>query len=277
MKETKVLISAMTGESLGGYRAAAPGCGFSRGTTARSVSLSWGSAEPPAPSPQPVSSNTVMPSRQLCGGSCLDRLKADGWAGICCHPPTLGIEEATLLLRPGWAQAETDGQPVSTPPHRGLRAGRHRPPPQQRGSSSRQPPGGSLSKGQDSALHLLRGVPHLTLQPPTCRDSRGDPTAAPSCLLSIQLLPHSRWQHPKTHSPSFSTNTQPLHIPTPSSYLLLRALSRNTPPPHAYPPTHIVTALVLKTQIFMTPSISPNTPTHTHGFYHILKRINSPL
>src|SRR5574337_379045 len=34
MQETKALISAMTGESRGGSRAAAPGCGFSRGTTA---------------------------------------------------------------------------------------------------------------------------------------------------------------------------------------------------------------------------------------------------
>ena len=33
---------AMTGESRGGSRAAAPGRGFSRGPTARSVSLSWG-------------------------------------------------------------------------------------------------------------------------------------------------------------------------------------------------------------------------------------------
>ena len=40
MKETKALISAMTGESRGGSRAAAPGFGFSRGTMARSVSLS---------------------------------------------------------------------------------------------------------------------------------------------------------------------------------------------------------------------------------------------
>ena len=32
----------MTGESRGCSRAAAPVCGFSRGTTARSVSLSWG-------------------------------------------------------------------------------------------------------------------------------------------------------------------------------------------------------------------------------------------
>src|SRR5574339_1245169 len=42
MQETKALISAMTGESRGGSRAAVPGCCFSRGTTARSVSLSWG-------------------------------------------------------------------------------------------------------------------------------------------------------------------------------------------------------------------------------------------
>ena len=40
MQETKALISAMTGEARGGSRAAAPGCGFSRGRTARSVSFS---------------------------------------------------------------------------------------------------------------------------------------------------------------------------------------------------------------------------------------------
>ena len=45
MQETKALISAMTGESRGGSRAAAPGCGFSRGATARSVSLSRGARE----------------------------------------------------------------------------------------------------------------------------------------------------------------------------------------------------------------------------------------
>ena len=33
MQETKALISAMTGESRGGSRAAAPGCGFSRGAS----------------------------------------------------------------------------------------------------------------------------------------------------------------------------------------------------------------------------------------------------
>src|SRR5574341_759241 len=49
MQETKGLISAMTGESRCGTRAAAPGCGFSRGTTARSVSLSWGAREVGSP------------------------------------------------------------------------------------------------------------------------------------------------------------------------------------------------------------------------------------
>ena len=37
MQETKALISAMTGEARGGSRAAAPGCGFSRGTTKNQV------------------------------------------------------------------------------------------------------------------------------------------------------------------------------------------------------------------------------------------------
>ena len=45
MQQTKALISAMTGESRGGSRAAAPGCGFSRGRTARSGILSWGARE----------------------------------------------------------------------------------------------------------------------------------------------------------------------------------------------------------------------------------------
>ena len=39
----------MTGESRGCSRAAAPVCGFSRGTTARSVSLSWGAREVGSP------------------------------------------------------------------------------------------------------------------------------------------------------------------------------------------------------------------------------------
>ena len=37
------------GESRGGSRAAAPVCGLSRGTTARSVSLSWGAREVGSP------------------------------------------------------------------------------------------------------------------------------------------------------------------------------------------------------------------------------------
>ena len=40
---------AMTGESLGCFRAAAPVCAFSRGTTVRSVSLSWGAKEVGSP------------------------------------------------------------------------------------------------------------------------------------------------------------------------------------------------------------------------------------
>ena len=40
---------AMMGESQGCSQAAAPGCGFSLGTTARSVSLSWGAREVGSP------------------------------------------------------------------------------------------------------------------------------------------------------------------------------------------------------------------------------------
>ena len=40
---------AMTGEFWGCSRAAAPGCGFSRGTMARSVSLSWGARKVGSP------------------------------------------------------------------------------------------------------------------------------------------------------------------------------------------------------------------------------------
>src|SRR5574337_1095942 len=40
---------SMTGESRGCSRAAAPVCGLSRGTTARSVSLSWGAREVGSP------------------------------------------------------------------------------------------------------------------------------------------------------------------------------------------------------------------------------------
>lgn len=72
-------------------------------------------------SPHPpacASSNTVMPSRQLCGGSCLNRLKADGWVEIRCCPP--GSEEAAPLLWPGHRLRQMDNppSPFSTPPHR---------------------------------------------------------------------------------------------------------------------------------------------------------------
>lgn len=74
----------------------------------------WFSKEPPpglfaVQSPHPLSrssSNTVMPSRQLCGGSLLDHLKADGWAGSCGRIPRR--EEAALLLRPGHRLRQMD-------------------------------------------------------------------------------------------------------------------------------------------------------------------------
>src|SRR5574341_813491 len=62
MQETKALISAMTGESRGGSRAAAPGCGFSRGATARSVSLAWGASNVVATM---ISSRAVSPRLAL--------------------------------------------------------------------------------------------------------------------------------------------------------------------------------------------------------------------
>lgn len=136
------------------------------------------SAEPQPPAC--VSSNTVMPSRQLCGGSCLDHLKADGWAGIrCCPPPTPGSEEAALLLRPGRAQAETDGQLVSTPPHGGLRAGRHPPAPAEEFQQQAAPrwvpeqrPGLCPSSPQ-------RGIPLHPAAPPPVGAAGWAPTAAP--------------------------------------------------------------------------------------------------
>lgn len=90
-------------------------------------------------SPQPpawASSNTVMPSRQLCGSSCLNHLKADGWVEIRCCPP--GSEEAALLLWPGRRLRQMDEPPfpVLHTPSQGLGVGRH-PPPPKRGSSRR--------------------------------------------------------------------------------------------------------------------------------------------
>ena len=62
----------MTGESRGCSRAAAPVCGFSRGTTARSVSLSWGARE--------------------VGSPCEWR----GGARHCSRPPPQGAEAANV-------------------------------------------------------------------------------------------------------------------------------------------------------------------------------------
>lgn len=120
--------------------------------------------------PARASSNTGMPPRQLCGGSCLDHLKADGWAGICCRPPR---ERGGGTAPSAWAQEETDGLPVSTP-RRGVWgwAGTTG-----RGALAGSPQVGP-SKGQDSALHLLRGAPALTPQPHHLSGHRG-PTPAP--------------------------------------------------------------------------------------------------
>lgn len=70
------------------------------------------------PLPAGASPYTVMPSRQLCGGSCLDQLKTDGWARIHGCPP--GSEEAAAPW--AWAQAEKKGKTVSA---QGLEVGRY--------------------------------------------------------------------------------------------------------------------------------------------------------
>lgn len=121
--------------------------------------------------PARASSNAGMPSRQLCGGSCLGHLKADGWAWDLLPPPQGGRRRhCSFGLGTGrdrWTaclDTRTWGMGVG---------GHHR----QRGSSG-QPPGGPLSKGQDSALHLLRGAPALTPQPHHLSGQRG-PTPAP--------------------------------------------------------------------------------------------------
>src|SRR5574337_1189043 len=62
MQETKALISAMTGESRGCSRAAAPVCGFSRGTTARSVSLPRGARAVGPPCAWRRGSASLLPS-----------------------------------------------------------------------------------------------------------------------------------------------------------------------------------------------------------------------
>src|SRR5574337_1099956 len=56
----------MTGESRGCSRAAAPVCGFSRGTTARSVSLSWGAREVGSPRSEEHTSELQSPLNLVC-------------------------------------------------------------------------------------------------------------------------------------------------------------------------------------------------------------------
>lgn len=112
------------------------------------------------PLPAHASSNTAMPSRQLCGGSCLDHLKADGWARICCHPP--GSEEAAA---PGPGHRLRQMDCLSGHPRRGPGGGQA--PPGGERASSWQPSSGCLNRGQASALYFPRGAPILTSYSPT--------------------------------------------------------------------------------------------------------------
>src|SRR5574341_761206 len=57
---------SMTGESRGCSRAAALVCGFSRGTTARSVSLSWGAREVGSPRSEEHTSELQSPTNLVC-------------------------------------------------------------------------------------------------------------------------------------------------------------------------------------------------------------------
>ena len=205
-----------------------------------------------------------------------------GLGSAAATPPTLGSEEAALLLRPDQAQADTDGQPVSTPPHGGLRAGRHPPPTPAEGFQQQAAPRWLQRPGLCPSPPQ-RGTPPHPAAPPTCRGSRGAPKCSPL------TPPEYTATSPLTAATPPNTQPQLLHKHTTSphsnTFLISAAactLSPNTAPPHAYPP-HIVTTLVLKTQIFMTPSISPNTPTHTHTHTHThtasitSSNINSPL
>src|SRR5574341_1815526 len=79
----------MTGESRGCSRAASPVCGFSRGTTARSVSLSWGARE--VGSPCEWRGGARHYSRAMVGESGLEtcrRRSLEGFPGL--RQETLG-------------------------------------------------------------------------------------------------------------------------------------------------------------------------------------------
>lgn len=225
------------------------------------------------PTPDCASSSTVMPSRQLHGGSCLDHLKADGWAGIRCHPP--GNEEAALLLRPGYRLRQMDR--LSRCPHAGPGGV---PVPQQR-SSSGQPPVGPLNKGLGSALHLLRGVPIPTLQPHHLSEP-WDPTTAPTppYIQSLHIHTHSsntslytitpRAQSQLQHFLLYSyqhiySKLQPLLLYNHSIYTQLQALFLYSHPhTHSqlqYLPKHTTTSL--KTHSSNTATDTTTLLTHT--------------
>lgn len=143
--------------------ASAPGVrGFQRSLQPPASVRTVGSAAPPPLCPG--SSNTVMPSRQLCRGSCLNHLKADGWAGTRCRPP--GSEEAALLLRPGHRLSQMDS--LSQHPRTGFGSGQA--PPAEAGQASV----GLLSKGPGATLPF----PQERRAPPS--DGHGNPSSAKS-------------------------------------------------------------------------------------------------
>lgn len=169
------------------------------------------------PAPARASSNTAMPSRQLCGGSCLDHLKADGWAGIRCRPPPpreRGGSSAPLAGH--WLRQM---ECLSQHPHMGSGGGQA---PRQQGGSSGQPSGRALSKGQHSALLLLRGAPTPPCSSITCLRTgtqlqpltTASPLMAPAPPLSRappspQTHDHSALEHlASTH---WLRYTQPQH------------------------------------------------------------------
>lgn len=164
------------------------------------------------PTPSHASSNTGMPSRQLCGGSCLDHLKADGWARIHCYPP--GSEEAAAPW--AWAQAETDGMPVSA---QGLEVGRH---PPWRGSSGQRPTWAPEQRLELGPSFPQRGTnTHPAVLSPVWAQG---PNYSPYYLLNVQTAPYTLTAPtplntqltapPTTHSPDTSTNTVTPHTNT---------------------------------------------------------------
>ena len=208
-----------------------------------------------------------------------------GGLGSAATPPTLGSEEATLLLRPGRAQAETDGQPVSTPPHRGLRAGRHPPTPaegfQQQAAPRwvpEQRPGLWPSPPQrgtpphPAAPHLLGqpGGPNCSpLTPPEYTATSPLTVATPPNTQPHLLHRHTTSPHSNTFLISAAPCTQPQHTTTTRLPPHTHSHSSSTENPDFYDPQYIPkhpnthTASTTSSNAstpHSNPNISPGTP-----------------